>query len=85
MAGYGAECSKSVQNSVSENINPARLPLMLQFKPGIKAIQGTKLEMETLGNYTICYQAVVQDKVSLLETDIVVSIRSQSQFYLGKE
>ena len=59
------DCLQALQNSVSENISPSILPLMLELKPGIKAIQGTKLEMGTLGNYTICYQAIVQDKVGI--------------------
>ena len=66
-AGNINDCLQALQNSVCENISPSRLPLMLEFKPGIKAIQGTKLEMGTVGNYTICYQSVILDKVSLLE------------------
>ena len=65
MTDNGTTCSDPGQNVSSENISPTRLPLLLEFKPGIKAIQGIKLEMGTLGNYTICYQAVVLFKVGI--------------------
>ena len=65
-AGEGEQCSNSGKIIDSENISPSRLPLTLEFKPGIKAVQGIKLEMDTLGNYTICYQAVVQDTVGII-------------------
>ena len=64
-----SRCSQALQNTISENINPSRLPLTLEFKPGIKAVQGTALEMRTLGNYTLCYQAIIQDKVCMINAE----------------
>ena len=61
-----SRCSQALQNTISENINPSRLPLTLEFKPGIKAVQGIALEMGTLGNHTLCYQAIIQDKVCMI-------------------
>ena len=57
------KCSQAFLNSVSDNISPARIPLMLTFTPGIKNVNGTVLEMGTVGNYTLCYQALIEDKV----------------------
>ena len=59
-------CLQALRNSTIENISPSRLPLTLEFKPGIKAVQGIALEMGTLGNYTLCYQARIQDKVCMI-------------------
>ena len=57
------ECSKALHNSVSDNISPARIPRLLTFTPGITNVNGTVLEMGTVGNYTLCYQALIEDKV----------------------
>ena len=72
--GIAKECSQALQDSAREDISPSRLPLTLEFKPGIKAIQGMKLEMGTLGNYTLCYQAIIQDKVCIIDnTGTIIS------------
>ena len=68
MNGNAKACSQELQNN--ENVSPSRLPLILEFKPGIKAIQGIALEMGTLGNYTLCYQALIQDKVSISDNQM---------------
>ena len=61
-------CSDALQTSTIEHISPSRLPLTLEFKPGIKAVQGIKLEMDTFGNYTLCYQVILQDKVRIFDS-----------------
>ena len=59
------ECSTALMNNAIDHISPSRLPLTLQFIPGVKAVQGTTLEMGTLGNFTFCFQALSQDKVCI--------------------
>ena len=58
-------CSQALQNGTIENITTSRLPLTLEFAPGIKTVQGIALEMGTLGNFTLCYQSIVADEVSI--------------------
>jgi len=62
MADNTTECSRALLNNAIDHISPSRLPLTLHFKPGVKTVQGTTLEMETLGNYTLCFQALSQDE-----------------------
>ena len=63
MDAYTNECSEALLNSVSDNISPAKIPLMLTFTSGVKNVNGTVLEMDTVGNYSLCYQALIEDKV----------------------
>ena len=59
------DCSTALANSVVDHIRSSSLPLTLEFKPGVKTVRGTSLEMGTLGNYTLCFQAIIEYRVCI--------------------
>ena len=63
--GSAADCS---QAGIIEVINDSKLPLIIDLKPGVKKVEGLSLEVATIGNHTLCYQAVLKDKVGILQT-----------------
>ncbi|XP_065069850.1 receptor-type tyrosine-protein phosphatase S-like isoform X1 [Rhopilema esculentum] len=46
----------------AETFLPSKLPLQLEFQPGIKSVTHISTELKTLANYTICYRAATTDK-----------------------
>eukprot|EP00112_Aurelia_sp_Birch-Aquarium-sp1_P008512 Seg194.3_Seg194.2 transcript_id=Seg194.3_Seg194.2/GoldUCD/mRNA.D3Y31 product="Coagulation factor VIII" protein_id=Seg194.3_Seg194.2/GoldUCD/D3Y31 len=38
------------------------VPITLTFEAGIKAVKGVSLDIETVGNFTLCYRAVINNK-----------------------
>ena len=40
-----------------------KIPLTLTIEPGVKAIKGVSLDIDTIGNFTFCYRAVISNKV----------------------
>ena len=60
--GNASECPRA---SLSEIIDASKLPLIIEFKPGVKEIKGMSLEMGTFGNHSLCYRAILQDKAGI--------------------
>ena len=85
MDDSATECSKALLYSAIDHIRPSSLPMTLEFKPGVKAVNGTSLEMGTLGNYTLCFQAIVEDRVCTFcissKKDAIISIYRRN--YIG--
>ncbi|XP_065061673.1 uncharacterized protein LOC135688684, partial [Rhopilema esculentum] len=50
------------QSSSAETIVPSKLPLKLEFIPGMKSVAHISTELKTLANYTICYRAATTNK-----------------------
>ncbi|XP_065069554.1 uncharacterized protein LOC135694661 isoform X2 [Rhopilema esculentum] len=50
------------QSSSAETIVPSKLPLKLEFIPGMKSVAHILTELKTLANYTICYRAATTNK-----------------------
>ena len=61
--GFAAQCS---QSGIVENILPSKIPLALEVNPAIKAIAGISLEIGTVGNYSLCYHAVIKNQVGYI-------------------
>ena len=64
--GSAADCSRA---SIVEILDAIKLPLIIEFRPGVKEIKGISLEMGTIGNHTLCYRAVLQEKVGILQAN----------------
>ena len=60
--GNASECPRA---SLSEIIDASKLPLIIEFKPGVKEIKGMSLEMGSIGNHSLCYRAILQDKAGI--------------------
>ena len=52
-----------LHNGLNETITPSKIPLTLEVEAGVKSIKGSSLEMGTIGHFSLCYYAVVQEKV----------------------
>ena len=57
------ECPRA---RLSETIDTSNLPLTIELKPGVKKIEGLSLEIATIGNHTLCYQAILRNEVGFL-------------------
>ena len=58
----------------AEIILPSKLPLQLEFRPGIKSVTHTSTEFKTLANYTICYRAATTDKVMANRLAVLITL-----------
>ena len=52
------------QSSSAVTILPSKVPLKLEFIPGIKSVAHISTELKTLANYTLCYRAATTNKVN---------------------
>ncbi|XP_065069552.1 receptor-type tyrosine-protein phosphatase S-like isoform X2 [Rhopilema esculentum] len=59
LEGNTMSCQRT---SSAETIVPSKLPLKLEFIPGMKSVAHISTELKTLANYTLCYRAATTNK-----------------------
>jgi len=66
-------------NGLNETISPSKLPLTLEIEAGVTPIRGISLEMGTIGYFSFCYYAVIQEKnESLVSEATTLAIERKS-------
>ena len=73
--GQLTQCSHSNPKDV---IDPSKIPLILEVTQAVRKINGTSLEIGTIGNYTLCYTAVIKGQVGDVKTNHRIRPNSMS-------
>ena len=52
--------AKNLKYFLAKTVDPAKIPFLMSFKPGVALVDALSLELETPGNYLLHLRAVSQ-------------------------